>query len=109
MKRSRIGLTVACAVALTIVLVGCREEEQNRVLMFDKGSYAGKPDTPLSAATRLALRERIGHQIGPDTVGGPSYGSGGNAGGGSGRALDVRPPGVKLDTLRSRGENQRFN
>jgi hypothetical protein len=109
MKRSRIGLTVTCAVALSIALAGCREEEQNRVLIFDKGSYAGKPDTPLSAATLLALRERIAHQVGPDTVGGPSYESGGNAGAGSSRTLDVRPPGVKLDTLRSRGENQRFN
>ena len=51
------------AVAVTLIgigltLQGCREEEQGRVLFYDKGKYAGKPDTKLTDNQRDALRSR---------------------------------------------------
>ncbi|MGF1561888.1 MAG: hypothetical protein ACFB3T_06890, partial [Geminicoccaceae bacterium] len=39
---ARIGLVVAAAVLLS--LAGCREEEQDRPLLYDKGNYQGQAD-----------------------------------------------------------------
>jgi hypothetical protein len=114
MTRSRIVLTLAFAVALTAALGGCREEEQNRVLLFDKGTYAGKPDAELSAENLQAMRERITHQGDMNFAGGPGGGAGAGAGSGSARAPDVRPPDVRrpagtADRLRARARKQNFN
>ena len=62
MKRVRVALALGCAVAVVASLGGCREDEQDRVLIFDKGKYAGKPDTPVSAEAHKALRQRGQHQ-----------------------------------------------
>ena len=111
MMRSRIaqiGITVICAVVLAAALAGCREEEQNRVLIYDKGSYAGKADTQLTPANLQAMRDRMRYQGGTDSVGGPGAGAGGgsSAGQGAASAPDVRPTGA---ALRERGQYQRFN
>lgn len=106
-------MTVACAAILASALVGCREDEQNRVLIYDKGTYAGKPDTQLSDASLRALRDRMRYQGGTDSIGGPGAGGGGGFSGsthsGSSSAPDVRPPGIPINKLRQRGQNQRFN
>lgn len=39
-------------------LQGCRENEQDRILSFEKGTYLGKPDQKLSAAQKEKLRQR---------------------------------------------------
>lgn len=56
---------MAVAAALAAV-AGCRAEEQRRPLSYDKGTYGGVQDTPLSPATRHALAERAINQIGLD-------------------------------------------
>jgi hypothetical protein len=116
MMRSRIGksgITLICAAVLAGSLVGCREDEQSRVLIYDKGTYAGKADTQLSAASLQALRDRMRYQGGTDSFGGPGGGGGGGSSGSTGSgtssAPDVRPPGMPIDKLRTRGQNQRFN
>ncbi len=43
---------------VALALPGCRESEQGRVLLFEKGSYLGKPDTAISEEARRALRQR---------------------------------------------------
>lgn len=47
------GLIVALA-----VLTGCREQEQDRVLLYKKGTYLGQADTPLSDDQVRELRRR---------------------------------------------------
>ena len=41
----------------TVLMSSCRQEEQNRVLNYEKGVYLGKKDTSLSdkLVTRAAL------------------------------------------------------
>lgn len=49
--------------AATAALAGCRADEQNRALHFDKGKYEGEKDQALSPDQLKALRERaeLGH------------------------------------------------
>jgi len=51
-----------CLVAVGLALGGCRENEQNRPLMFEKGKYLGKPDQPLSEQQINELRHRAERQ-----------------------------------------------
>ena len=46
------------AVGLTLGLGACDEQEQGRILRYEKGTYMGKPDTGLSAGQRDELRAR---------------------------------------------------
>jgi hypothetical protein len=52
------GALVVIACLATVMLVGCRDEEQGRVLAFDKGHYAGAPVTKPSAQALAALHDR---------------------------------------------------
>lgn len=52
----RIALVMLGLAALAVA--GCREEEQGRILQFEKGTYLGRPDTPIDDATRGALQDR---------------------------------------------------
>ncbi len=45
-------------IAAGLVLGACREQEQDRVLLYEKGTYLGQLDTALSEETRVALRQR---------------------------------------------------
>ncbi|NRG18359.1 hypothetical protein HPQ64_11725 [Rhizobiales bacterium] len=54
----RSGFWSILAIAALITLPGCREEEQNRVLHIEKGTYAGAPDTELSEEKRRELDAR---------------------------------------------------
>lgn len=44
--------------ALMLGMAGCRENEQDRVLMFEQGKYLGKPDQSLSPEQVDELRQR---------------------------------------------------
>ena len=103
MKTGKLIITLACLVAVGASLGACREDEQGRVLLYDKGVYLGKPDTPVSQQARRALSIRIQRQnelTGPQGGGGP----------GSGTPPDVRPPAsTPLDALRERARRQSGN
>lgn len=82
------------------VLVGCRAEEQGRVVNYEPGVYKGKPDTRLSAVQRRALRQRSqypnanekpadGNTVATRPTGVPS-------------SRDVRKPEVRIDRSKAR-------
>ena len=53
------SVVMACSlVAAGFLLGACREEEQDRMLLYEKGVYLGQPDTRLAEETREALRQR---------------------------------------------------
>ena len=54
--RGKMALCVAGL--LVLALGGCREEEQDRPLMYEKGTYQGKTDNVLTADEARALQER---------------------------------------------------
>ncbi len=41
MKTGKLIITLACLVAVGASLGACREDEQDRVLLYDKGVYLG--------------------------------------------------------------------
>lgn len=86
MKPIKTALTIGCVVALALTLAACRDDEDGRPLAYDKGNYAGKPDTALTDAARRAVQDRIYYQSGVD-------GTGGGASSGASSSADVRPPG----------------
>ena len=45
-------------VAALLLVQGCREDEQDRVLIHEKGVYQGQQDQPLEPAQREELRAR---------------------------------------------------
>jgi hypothetical protein len=46
----------------TILMSSCRQEEQNRVLNYEKGVYLGKKDTALSEKIVTKLRMHTSRQ-----------------------------------------------
>jgi len=60
-RLSRFAVATAVAVAMAAV-AGCREEEQDRPLIFEKGTYLGKPDQKLTDAQAQELRSRARNQ-----------------------------------------------
>ena len=91
MKTLKTALMIGCVAAATFILGACRDDEQGRPLGYDKGNYAGKPDTPLSDEARRAIQDRVHYQAGGNGGGGSS-GTPGITGVSS--SADVRPPGV---------------
>jgi hypothetical protein len=55
-------VAIASVLLIGIALAGCREEEQDRVLLYDKGIYLGEPDTALTEQQVDALRQRATNQ-----------------------------------------------
>lgn len=52
-------LIAACLAGVgMLILQGCQESEQNRILFYEKGTYLGEPDEGLSPAQQEALRYR---------------------------------------------------
>jgi hypothetical protein len=47
---------------LAVLVQGCREDEQDRPLMYDKGSYQGQPDQGLGEEQVERLRQRSAGQ-----------------------------------------------
>lgn len=62
--RSRPLLLLSTVVATGFLLAACDESEQDRVLMYDKGTYLGQPDSPLTEDEQEALRARTRMQQG---------------------------------------------
>ena len=56
-KVGRTALVVAFLGA-SLLLQGCRDEEQGRPVSFEPGKYQGKPDTEVTDAQRNELRSR---------------------------------------------------
>lgn len=55
-------LSVLAMVALALLAQGCREDEQNRPLVHQKGSYQGPADEKLDQEQIEALRQRASQQ-----------------------------------------------
>ena len=59
MNNAKVALTFGCLLGATLaVLSACREEEQGRVLVHEKGVYLGTPDAAISDETLEDLRRR---------------------------------------------------
>ena len=54
LMRLFVGVVVVASLAVT----GCRDEEQGRVLLFEKGAYLGQPDQALNEGQVGDLRQR---------------------------------------------------
>ncbi len=105
MKTGKLIVTLACLVAVGASLGACREDEQGRVLLFNKGVYLGKTDAPISDEARRAIRSRMSRQAASRGLGG-----GGGTDSGLGRPPDVKPPSAKPDdALRERARRQSGN
>ena len=50
------------AVGVGLLLQGCREDEQDRLLLYEKGTYLGPSDPPLAAQQVDKLRSRAPNQ-----------------------------------------------
>lgn len=53
---------VVALLGVALVVQGCREEEQGRPLLYEKGTYLGQPDPPLDQDQVDALRQRATRQ-----------------------------------------------
>ena len=57
-------LTLIVAVGAALTLAACDEDEQGRVLRYEKGTYLGQPDTALTEDQLGELRQRAKQQAG---------------------------------------------
>ena len=55
-------IPLAAGAALVLGLAACDEDEQGRILRYEKGTYLGPTDTEISEETREALRARTALQ-----------------------------------------------
>ncbi len=62
MRPGNVIVVLGCVVAAGVLLGACRENEQDRVLLYQKGNYLGKPDTAVSEGTLRALSAQIQRQ-----------------------------------------------
>jgi hypothetical protein len=60
--RCGIWIWLLGALAVGLLLQGCREDEQNRPLLYDKGTYSGESEPPLAPQQVDELRERTQNQ-----------------------------------------------
>lgn len=60
--KSRVLWAACCLALVGLALAGCREEERDRILAYDKGVYLGKPDQRLEPAQIEVLRYRADDQ-----------------------------------------------
>ena len=63
-KSVKVGPFVVLCFALLagLVLSGCREEDQGRIIIFEKGRYLGLPDQKLDADQVKSLQHRTQQQ-----------------------------------------------
>ena len=64
MVRRTSALLVMPIVAALLLLAGCDEAEQGRILRYEKGTYLGEPDQQLDQETLDRLRQRARLQQG---------------------------------------------
>ncbi len=57
-------LTLAALFLAGLTLTGCDQSEQGRILSYEKGTYLGEPDTPLTEEQVNELRHRAMQQAG---------------------------------------------
>lgn len=57
-------IPVVAGAGLVLALSGCDESEQGRILRYEKGTYLGQEDSPLTDAQREELRARTNLQGG---------------------------------------------
>jgi hypothetical protein len=62
MNITRIFKVLGLAAISASLLVGCRAEEQGRVMIYQPGVYLGKKDVHLSSAQVRTLRQRSSFQ-----------------------------------------------
>jgi hypothetical protein len=60
-KATRIKVWLA-VLGMALAAQSCREDEQDRPLLYDKGAYQGQPDQTLSGEQVDALRQRSASQ-----------------------------------------------
>jgi hypothetical protein len=60
----KISLTAAALACAAFSLSACEEDEQDRILRYDKGTYLGPEDQPLEQETLDELRNRARNQGG---------------------------------------------
>lgn len=62
--RARSGALLAAFIVMAgmVPLSGCREEEQDRILLFEQGNYLGTPDDTLDDDQVSDLRSRAQRQ-----------------------------------------------
>ena len=60
-KVTTVAVRLAIA-GIALLAQGCREDEQNRPLIYDKGTYQGQPDEALRDQQVEALRQRSAGQ-----------------------------------------------
>jgi len=63
-KRKSWTCLACCLVAAGVALMGCRSEEQNRLMKIEQGTYQGKPDQKLTDEQINELRHRAREQQG---------------------------------------------
>jgi hypothetical protein len=56
------GVLIVALAGLVTMVQGCREEEQNRPLAFDKGTYQGQANEELGQDQLDTLRQRAARQ-----------------------------------------------
>lgn len=64
MDATRRLLTLVLLGATALAATACKESEQDRVLIHEKGVYQGEADTPLKEETLDDLRQRARNQAG---------------------------------------------
>ncbi|MDH3593220.1 MAG: hypothetical protein OEU09_04890 [Rhodospirillales bacterium] len=57
-------LTFAALLVAGMTLAACDQDEQGRLLSYEKGTYLGEPDTPLTEEQVNELRHRAMQQAG---------------------------------------------
>ncbi len=61
-SKGKAGLLGFAALAGALLLAGCEEEEQDRILMFEKGTYLGQEDNAMGETSADELRARAKNQ-----------------------------------------------
>lgn len=95
MQRNHIFIA---AILLATMLAGCRDEEQGRPYIVDKGQYTGMVDSQLSAAQMSALNSRTVLQGSANVTGGVAR-----------RPAEERPSPVQSEALSQRLQEQSGN
>lgn len=61
-KKAKLPVVLGCLLVAGLAVSGCRKEEQNRPLQFEKGTYLGEPDQQLTDEQITELRYRANTQ-----------------------------------------------
>lgn len=64
MVKPTAALALIALLAAGAGLTACQEDEQGRVLLYEKGTYLGEPDSPLEEERVRELRGRARQQAG---------------------------------------------